>query len=76
MPETTTTDEPAEVAYHWVMTVQTADGRQGTNDGLVNVAPGVHSCQSTYSEVLRAMKQWMGVDNVTVLLFSLQPNQL
>ncbi|MEU3613474.1 hypothetical protein ABZ725_14320 [Streptomyces sp. NPDC006872] len=62
--------------HHWVMTVQADDGRQGTTDGVINVVPGVHTREATYSEVLRAVKQWIGSDSVTVLYFALQPNQL
>ncbi|MFJ3812259.1 hypothetical protein ACIPWE_38590 [Streptomyces sp. NPDC090073] len=66
----------APVKHHWVMTIQTADGRQATTDGVIDVAPGVHTRESSYSEVLRAVKQWAGSDNATVLFFALAPNQL
>jgi hypothetical protein len=58
------------------MTVQTNDGRQGTTDGVVNVTPGIDTQQSTYTEVLRAVKQWVGTENVTVLFYAVAPNTL
>lgn len=78
MPSTAQTapaDEQTGTAFHWVMTVQVADGRQATTDGVINVVPGVHTRQSTYTEVLRAVKDWVRSDSVTVLFYDVQPNQ-
>jgi hypothetical protein len=72
----TPTNNPATTAYHWLMTVQTNDGRQGTNDGIVQVTPGIDTRQSTYVEVLRAMREWIGMNSITVLFFSLEPNTI
>ena len=74
--ESSPAKEQTGTAYHWVMTVQADDGRQGTNDGLVNVIPGLHTHQSTYTEVLRAVKEWIDSDNVTVLHYAIALNQL
>jgi hypothetical protein len=68
---TTTTSE-----WHWVMTARTPDGRQGTTDNTVILTSGVDTRASVYREVLRAVKQWLGSDTVTVMFFDLQPNQL
>lgn len=72
----TPTNNPAATAYHWLMTVQTNNGRQGTNDGIVQVTPGIDTRQSTYTEVLRAMREWTGTDSITVLFYSLEPNDI
>jgi len=72
-PQTT---EPAPVLYHWIMTVQTDDGRQATNDGTANVLPGIHSQGVTYSNVLTEMKKWMGTEQATVVFYRLVPNAI
>lgn len=72
----TPSDAPAPVTFHWIMTVQTETGRQGTNDGSVAVTPGVDTDESTYTSVLRAMRQWVGVENVTVLYYRLAPSAI
>jgi hypothetical protein len=64
------------VAYHWIMTIQTSDGRQGTSDGSIDVIPGVHTEDSTYAFVLGEMKKWIGSENTTVLFYRLSPNAL
>jgi hypothetical protein len=64
------------ILLHWVMTVQTNDGRQATNDGRIKAIPGVHTRETTYQAVRNAMKDVVGTDHFTVLLFSLAPNQL
>lgn len=69
-------DGPAAVSYHWLMTVQTNDGRQGTNDGRINAIPGVHTRATTYTAVRKAMEDWMGTPNFTVVFFSLEPNEI
>ena len=69
-------DTPKPVKHHWIMTVQAADGRQGTSDGSIDVVPGLHTHASTYAVVLNGMKEWIGSTNVTVLFFALSPNQI
>jgi len=79
---TTTTTEaatqaspPEPITLHWIMTIQTSDGRQGTNDGQISAVPGVHTHAETYTVVRAHMKDWIGTDNFTVVFFSLTPNQ-
>lgn len=76
MPSSDQTAEQTAVTYHWIMTVQTGDGRQGTNDGRIDAIPGIHTHESTYTTVLKSMKQWIGAEDTTVLFFSLAPYQL
>jgi hypothetical protein len=64
------------VAYHWIMTVQTDDGRQGTNDGQIGALPGIHTDESTYTTVLNGMKKWMETEQVTVVFYRLVPNAI
>lgn len=71
---TPTNDQAA--AYHWIMTVQTSDGRQGTSDGPIRLTPGVHTAESAYSFVLAEMKKWIGSENTTVLFYRLSPSTL
>ncbi len=73
---TTTTDQT--VAYHWVMTVQTADGRQATTDGTSRVIEGVHTRRQLYNSVYEQVKKHFGLNSVgtTVLFFSIEPNML
>lgn len=73
---TTAPTYPDPVKHHWIMTVQTSDGRQGTNNGAINVTPGLHTHESTYLAVLKSMEQWIGTESFTVQFFSLAPNQL
>jgi hypothetical protein len=72
----TTAGHPDEVIHHWIMTVETNDGRQGTNDGVIGAIPGEHTHQSTYSAVRQAMRQWIGTDDFTVVFYSLNRNDL
>ncbi|MGW2367138.1 hypothetical protein ACWCZ5_16340 [Streptomyces sp. NPDC001667] len=67
---------PVPVKYHWVMTVQTADGRQGTYDGPIDVVPGIHTHTSTYNVVRKFLTEQMGTDRLTVLFFAIAPDQL
>lgn len=75
-PAQPTPAPPAPIAHHWVMTIQTSTGRQGTNNGLVDVTPGVDTDETTYTTVLDAMKEWIGHENTTVLFYRLSPNDL
>lgn len=63
------------IYLHWIMTVQTGDGRQGTNNGRISATPGLHTHESTYVAVLKQMEQWLGTSDLTVLFFSLTSNQ-
>lgn len=74
--EPTPTNGPAPVAHHWIMTVQSVDGRQGTSDGHIDVTPGVHTDETTYSTVLNGMRKWIGSENITVLFYRLSPSAL
>ena len=72
----TTADHPEAVNHHWIMTVHTIDGRQGTNDGVIGAIPGMHTSQSTYAAVRQAMREWIGTDNFTVVFYSLTRDDL
>lgn len=72
----TPTQAADAVALHWIMTAQTSDGRQGTNDGRISAVPGLHTRASTYTAVRKAMTEWLGTDNFTVVFFSLAPNEI
>lgn len=78
---TTTATEAAEastpepISLHWIMTVQTSDGRQGTNDGKISAVPGVHTRETTFAAIRKHMKDWIGTDNFTVVFYSLTPDQ-
>ncbi|WP_045563001.1 hypothetical protein [Streptomyces sp. FxanaA7] len=74
--QTTAAPETQPTQFHWVMTVQTNDGRQATNDGRINAVPGVHTQETTYQAVRNAMKDLVGTDHFTVVFFALHPNQL
>lgn len=67
---------PAAIPHHWIMTLQTSDGRQGTNGGSIDVTPGTHTDATTYSVVLAGMRKWIGSENVTVLFYRLTPNEI
>ena len=73
---TATTGHPDPITFHWVMTVQTHDGRQATNDGKISAIPGVHDHQGTYQAVRNSMKDLVGTDHFTVVFFSLTPNAI
>lgn len=75
-PTPTPDDAPAAVPYHWIMTVRTDDGRQGTTDGTVNAVPGMHTRATTYTAVRKAMEDLMGTPEYTVVFFSLEPNEI
>ena len=64
------------VAYHWLMTVQSADGRQGTSNGNIDVIPGIHTDEAVYAIVLNGMREWIGSENITVLFYRLSPSIL
>lgn len=67
---------PEPVTYHWMISVQTADGRHASNDGRISVTPGVHTRESTYAAVRNGVSDWLGTDDFSVVSFSLGPNQL
>ena len=67
MPETATQD------FHWVMTVQTADGRINTRDAVITAPIGFTASQA-FKYVIDQFKADYG--SVTVLCFALHPNRL
>jgi hypothetical protein len=72
------TTATATTAFHYVMTVQTADGTQGTFSATVDLdtsRPGA-TRHDIYQQVRAYAAQQMGADRVTVLLFTIEPNQL
>lgn len=73
--ETNKTSTPEPISLHWIMTVQTSDGRQGTNDGKITAVPGTHTRQQTFTAIRAHMKDWIGTDNFTVVFYSIAPDQ-
>ncbi|WKK21670.1 hypothetical protein QZH56_22800 [Streptomyces olivoreticuli] len=67
---------PEPVVHHWIMTVQTANGMQGTYDGPISVVPGVDTRTSSYTEVRAFLAEQMGTERLTVLFFALEPDAL
>lgn len=60
--------------WHWVMTVQTADGCFNTRTAVITVPDGFTRAQA-FEYVINQFKETYG-GPITVLLFDLQPNQL
>ena len=75
-PPTPAPDDGTPTAtHHWIMTIQSDRGRQATSDG--GITPGTHSTSADiYSEVLNAMKAYVGSTNCTVIFYSLAPNAI
>ncbi|MGW0736338.1 hypothetical protein [Streptomyces sp. NPDC002851] len=75
MSETMTTQA---VAYHWIMSLQTEDGRQATTDGTLPISEGVHTREQAYAAVYAQVKQHFGLTDVgaTVLFFSIDRDVL
>ncbi|MEV6669937.1 hypothetical protein [Streptomyces sp. NPDC051162] len=68
--------QPEPVEYHWIMTVQTDDGMQGTYDGSIGAVPGIHTRTSTYKSVRKLLVGQMGTDRFVVLFYDAQPDHL
>jgi hypothetical protein len=71
----TDTTAPAAVTCHYVITVQTAYGEQGTFDATVDVPAGM-SRVDAFRQIRALAAQQMGTEEITVLFFDLQPNTL
>lgn len=71
---TTETTEPGTSDWHWVMTVQTADGRVNTRTAVITVPDGFTRA-GAFTYVFDQFKADFG-SPLTVLLFDLQPNKL
>ncbi|MEU9849230.1 hypothetical protein [Streptomyces sp. NPDC047985] len=67
-PQQTTND------WHWVMTVQTSDGRINTRTAVITVPDGFTRAQA-FDYVFKQFKEDFG-SPLTVLCFDLQPNRL
>jgi hypothetical protein len=61
-------------AYHWVMSVQTSDGRSNTRSAIVDVPDGV-TRQQVFEFVYKQFADEYGT-TLVVLFFDLQPNRL
>jgi hypothetical protein len=72
----TTAGHTDSVLHHWIITVRTADGRQATRDGRIDVVPGIHTHEGSFQTVRKLVEEWLGTDELTVVFFSLTPNQL
>ncbi|MFJ6798855.1 hypothetical protein [Streptomyces sp. NPDC091268] len=65
-------------AFHYVMTVQSPHGEQGTFTATCDLdtsSPGVTRA-AIYDAVKANVARQMGTDQLTVLYFDIQPNQL
>ncbi|CAM5602736.1 hypothetical protein [Streptomyces coeruleorubidus] len=74
MPSSAQTVQPTTTAYHWVMSVQTPDGRFNTRSAIVDVPGGV-TRQQVFEFVYKQFAEEYGA-TLVVLFFDLQPNQL
>ncbi|MFE9850302.1 hypothetical protein ACFYPN_16030 [Streptomyces sp. NPDC005576] len=72
--QTETPAAPSTTAWHWVMTVQTANGLFNTRSAVLAVPAG-STRDKAFEYVLNQFKQEYGTP-ITVLFFDLQPNQL
>ncbi|MFG3492457.1 hypothetical protein [Streptomyces sp. NPDC047972] len=69
--------QPTAVPHHFLLTLQTGDGRIFTNDGVVQVIPGIHTRMDTLKTVREQVLAQYGVrGQAIVLFFALEPNQL
>ncbi|MGW1517564.1 hypothetical protein [Streptomyces sp. NPDC002287] len=71
-----TATAPAEVMYHFVLTIQTNDGGTVTDDGTIPIQPGTYTRAQVLNSVRAGMLQRFGLTSCSVLFFSLTPNQL
>ncbi|MEV0779209.1 hypothetical protein [Streptomyces sp. NPDC050428] len=74
MSSTTETIKPGTSDYHWVMTVQTADGRVNTRTAIITVPDGF-SRADAFDYVFKQFKDDYGIP-ITVVFFALESNQL
>ncbi|HEX5567107.1 MAG TPA: hypothetical protein VFY14_09330 [Streptomyces sp.] len=72
--DTNQTAQTATSDWHWVMTVQTADGRINTRTAVITVPTGFTRAQA-FDYVFNQFKADYG-SPLTVLLFDLHPNKL
>ncbi|MFD3569688.1 hypothetical protein [Streptomyces sp. NPDC058667] len=69
-------EQPTAVPHHFLITLQTGDGRVVTNDGTIPVIPGAHTRMDTLKAVRQqVMEQWALRGQCIVLFFSLEPDQ-
>lgn len=68
------TAEQTTTAYHWVMSVQTPDGRMNTRAAVVDVPEGL-TREQVFAFVSNQFAEDYG-QTFTVLFFDLQPNKL
>lgn len=72
--QTTPAAEPKTSDWHWVMTVQTPDGRVNTRTAVITVPDGFTRADA-FEYVFKQFKADYG-SPLTVLFFDLQPNKL
>ncbi|MFJ2202376.1 hypothetical protein [Streptomyces violaceusniger] len=74
--QTTPASEKTTTEYHWIMTVQTPDGRMTTRDAVITVPDGSNGFTraSAFDYVLKQFEADHG-SRLAVLFFDLQPNQ-
>ncbi|MFD3334946.1 hypothetical protein ACFWV1_20185 [Streptomyces sp. NPDC058700] len=69
-------EQPAPVPHHFLITLQTGDGRVVTSDGIIPVIPGIHTRMDTLKAVRQHVtEQWALRGQCVVLLFALEPDQ-
>lgn len=72
--ESTTSTEQDTTDYHWVMSVQTADGRTNTRDAVVTVPAG-YTRNKLFQYVIKQFIEEYGTP-ILVVFWDAQPNQL
>lgn len=65
-----------EIQHHWIMSLQSGDGRMTTDDGSIGVVPGVHTHQQTFKTVYDRLMNKYGFPAAIVVFFSVSPDQL
>lgn len=63
------------MTYHWLITLQTSNGRIIGLDGTYITQPG-STRQTAFQEILRSAKQQLGDNNAVTLYFAFEPNEL
>ncbi|MEU7149185.1 hypothetical protein AB0B15_14285 [Streptomyces sp. NPDC045456] len=65
-----------EIQHHWIMSIQSGDGRMTTDDGSIGVIPGVHTHTQTFNTVRDLLLDKYAFPAAIVVFFSVTPDQL
>lgn len=72
--QTATSGQQGTKEFHWIMTVQTSEGRMNTRTAVITVPDGFPRSKAFDYVFSQFKKDYAGP--LTVLFFDLQPNQL